>query len=187
MSEHLRHEEFVDALEHTLDAARQAHLDGCEQCRAAIGELDGILKDARSVDLPEPSPLFWDHFSNRVREATALETMTVERPWWHPRQWWQPVGILASALAAAVLVIILRPGHASAPVAGGPGEVEAFVTPPDDGSWGLVIGLASDLDAKDVREVAKPREGTADAMIAELSPAQRRALAQLIKDEIGEQ
>lgn len=187
MSEHLRHEEFVDAIEHTLDAARQAHLDSCEQCRSAVGELGSTLNDARSVDLPEPSPLFWDHFSNRVREATARETMTVAR-WWHPSQWWRPVGILASALAAAVLVMVLRPWHTSTPVAGEPvGEVQAFVTPPDDGSWGLVIGLASDLDAKDVREVAKPREGTADAMIAELSPAQRRALAQLIKDEIGEQ
>jgi anti-sigma-K factor RskA len=186
MNEHLRQEEFIDAIEHTLNASRQAHLDGCGECRATVAELGGILKDAGSANMPEPSPLFWDHFSNRVREATALETMSVEQPWWHPRQWWRPVAIVASAAAAAALVIVLRPASTPAPTPA-PNEIAALVTPPDDGSWGLVIGLASDLDAKDVREVAKPREGTADAMIAELTPAQRRALAQLIKDEIGEQ
>ena len=186
MTEHLRHEEFVDAVERTLDASRQAHVDGCEQCRAAVAELSGVLQDAQAVDMPEPSPLFWDHFSNRVREATALETLSVEQPWWHPAQWWRPVTIVTTALAAAVLVMVLRPAH-TAKTESGPSEVEAFVTPPDDGSWGLVIGLASDMNATDVREVAKPREGTADAMIAELTPAQRRALVQLLKDEIGEQ
>jgi anti-sigma-K factor RskA len=183
MSEHLRHEEFVDAIEHTLDVSRQAHLDACAECRAAIDELGGILKETRSVDLPEPSPLFWDHFSDRVLEATGQETMSAERAWWHPQQWWRPVGIVASALAAAVLVIVLRPSPAPAP----PAEIPAFATTPDDGSWGLVIGLASDLNVSDVREVAKPADGTADAMIAELSAAQRRALVQLLKDEIGEQ
>lgn len=185
MSAHLRHEDFVDAIEQTLDPSRQAHLDGCAECRAAIEELRATLQEAQSVDLPEPSPLFWDHFSNRVREATSLEQMAAQRSWWHPAQWWRPVGIVASALAAAVLVIVLQPRPAPTPVGGE--EIAALATTPDDGSWGLVLGLASDMDATAVREVAKPREGTADAMIAELSAAQRRALVQLLRDEIGEQ
>ncbi len=55
----------------------------------------------------------------------------------------------------------------------------------DDGSWGLVIGLASELDWADVREVAKPAEGTADRMIEELTPAQRDEFARLLQEEMG--
>ena len=182
MSEHLRHEEFVDALEDSLDPERQAHLDGCVECQASIAQLAETLQAARSVDLPEPSPLFWDHFSDRVRQTTALEPAAT--PWWRPQGWLRPVAV-AAVVAAAVLVAVYRP--APKPAVESTSDVAALETPADDGSWSLVIGLASELDAADVREAVKPVEGTADAMIAELSAAQRQALAQLLKDQIGEQ
>jgi len=185
MTEHLRQDEFVDAIEHALDAARQRHVDECVECQASLTELQRTLQEARGVDMPEPSPLFWDHFSDRVRQATDLEsTPGTARNWWQV-SWWRPIGILASAVAAALLIVVMRPAPAdpTEPAV----EVAALVTPPDDGSWGLVMGLASELDATDVREVAKPAEGTADAMIAELTAEQRRALVKLLKAEIGEQ
>jgi len=182
MSEHLRHEEFVDALEQSLAPERQAHLDHCADCQASIAELSDTLQEARSVDMPEPSPLFWDHFSDRVRAATAAEP--VATPWWRPQGWLRPVAV-AAVVAAAVLVAIYRP--APTPDVESTSDVVAFEAPVDDGSWGLVIGLASELDVADVREVVKPVEGTADSMIAELTAAQRQALAKLLKEEIGEQ
>jgi hypothetical protein len=184
MTEHLRREEFVDALERSLAPERHQHLDGCGECQASIARLREVLHETQSVDMPEPSPLFWDHFSDRVRQATALEP--VSSPWWQPQGWWRPIG-MAAAVAAAVMVGLVLWRPASAPVLDRASDVAAVVSPPDDGSWSLVMGLASEFDAADVREVAKPFDGTADAMIAELSAAQRRALAQLLKDEIGEQ
>jgi len=184
MTEHLRHEEFVDALERSLAPGRQQHLDGCGECQASIARLSEVLQETKSVDMPEPSPLFWDHFSDRVRQATALEP--VSPPWWQLQGWRRPVG-MAAAMAAAVLVALAVWRPASVPVPESTNDVAVIAMTPDDGSWGLVMGLASEIDAADVREVAKPHEGTADAMIAELSAAQRRALAQLLKDEIGEQ
>jgi anti-sigma-K factor RskA len=184
MTGHLRQDEFIDAIEHRLDAARQAHLDTCTECRANVHALDMTLQDVRSVEQPEPSPLFWDHFSERVRAATALETPETNTPWWHPDVWLKPAGVVAAAVAAALLLLVLRPAPSKGELP--TTESAALVAAPDDGSWGLVIGLASELDAADVREVAKPSEGTADAMIAELTAAQRRALAQLLKDEIGD-
>ena len=186
MTEHLRHlreEEFVDAMEGSLQPARQSHVDACAECQAGVEQLRETLRETRSVDMPEPSPLFWDHFSDRVRETTALEP--VAAPWW--QGWLGPVGI-AAAVAVVILAVMLRPSPAPTPDSAS--DLAAIDIPPDDGSWGLVIGLASEFDAADVREVAKPLEGTADAMIAELNATQRQALAKLLKElkeEIGEQ
>jgi hypothetical protein len=185
MTEHLRQDEFVDAIEQTLSASRQTHLQACAECQAAAESLRAVLHDVKNVEMPEPSPLFWNHFSDRVRQATAVET---ETPWWHPDAWLKPAAVIGAAAAAALLVIVLRPAPARTSTISTPDtETASLAMSPDDGSWGFVIGLASELDAADVSEVAKPKDGTADAMIAELTPAQRRALAQLLKDEIGEQ
>src|SRR6185436_8662720 len=40
---------------------------------AQLDELRAMLAAARDVDVPEPSPLFWDHLSARVSEAVAAE------------------------------------------------------------------------------------------------------------------
>ena len=105
MTNHLRPDEFVDAMDGALSTARGAHLEHCAECRA---ELDGLLsmqREARADDAPEPSPLFWDHFSARVREATARESST-PAPWW--RTGWQPIAALTVAAAAVVLVLQMR-------------------------------------------------------------------------------
>jgi hypothetical protein len=182
MTEHLRHEELIDALDGMPSVPVRRHLDGCAACRAELAGLEATLHEAREVEVPAPSPLFWDHFSNRVREATAAESVTPPGAWW--RGWWRP-GLVAAAAGALVLGIVLKPTPPAAPT---PASVVSSVGAlPDDGSWGLVMGLASELDATDVREAARPREGTADAMIAELTEAQRAELARLLREDIGEQ
>jgi hypothetical protein len=185
MSEHLRHEEMVDALDARLAAPRQAHLAACEPCRQELAGLQSMLREVEQQDVPAPSPLFWDHFADRVRGATAEQPMPGVLAGW--RAWLRPVGVMAAAAGALALVLVLRPFPQ--PPAPGPEDraLPLVGTLADDGSWGLVIGLASELDAKDVREAAKPVEGTADAMIEELTAAQRAALARLLREDIGEQ
>lgn len=186
MTEHLRHEETVDALDDALASSRRAHLADCADCRAEVEDLQAMLHEVEGVDEPVPSPLFWDHFSERVRQATAAEPVPAASAWWH--EWWRPVGVLAGALGAVALVVVLRPAPATPAGPTAEREQAASVGPAsDDGSWGLVIGLASELDVADVREAAKPAEGTADAMFEELTAAQRSALVRLLQKEIGEQ
>ena len=94
MSAHLSTQEFVDALEGTLPDTRKAHLSGCEICAREVAELTGVTQDARLAgEQPEPSPLFWDHFSARVRAATAGEAI---RPlsWWDRN--WRPLVALSA-------------------------------------------------------------------------------------------
>jgi hypothetical protein len=186
MTEHLRDEEMIDALDEPLAAPRQAHLDACDACQAEMTSLRGVVREARAVEIDEPSPLFWDHFSERVRQATSREPLPRAEAWWHA--WWRPVGVLAAAAGAVLLVAVMRPSPNELPasVSSEQSPVTSLALASDDGSWGLVIGLASELDATDVREAARPAEGTADAMIDELTPAQRSALAKLLQEGMGE-
>lgn len=70
---HLKTEEFVDIAEGTRAEASAPHLAVCDPCRAQLHELRAMLSAARDVDVPEPSPLFWDHLSSRVSDAVAAD------------------------------------------------------------------------------------------------------------------
>lgn len=70
---HLTPEELIDSRERQLPAARQAHADACVVCRAELARLDDVLREVAAVDVPEPSPLFWDHLSARIRDRVADE------------------------------------------------------------------------------------------------------------------
>ena len=177
MTEHLRPEEFVDALDGQLASERRSHLDSCEECRIQFVELRSTELEAGDDEGFEPSPLFWDHFSARVQGATkALEI--APRRWWQLE--WRPVAALASAVGAVALVLLLRP----APVV--PMEVTPLPGIEDDGSWDIMLGMASEASWETVRDAVVPSVGTADAAIEELTAAQREELVRLLKKEIGE-
>ena len=182
MTHHLRPEEFIDALDNTLSPARNAHLEQCEACRAELAGLLAITREAHADGVPEPSPLFWDHFSERVRQATGPDAAT-QQQWWRS---WRPVATLAASAAAAVLMLLVlsKSGPAVAPSA--PITTAAGATLEDDGSWDIVMSLASEIAWDDVRDAVAPSADAADAAIEELTAAQREALVRLLKQEIGE-
>src|SRR5262245_19463877 len=74
---HLTERELVDVIDGALPPERQAHADACATCRGEIASLRAMLDEALTADVPEPSPLFWEHFSARVREG--VQQATVER------------------------------------------------------------------------------------------------------------
>jgi hypothetical protein len=188
MTRHLRPDEFVDALDDrdALTPALVQHLDGCEACRAELSALRLTLTDASSVPPAAPSPLFWDHFSARVQQATAAEPVR-ESAW---RVWWKPAVALAGVAGAIVLAVLLRPGatvdvtapESTAAIAMPAADV---VDPEEDTAWGLVLALASEFDSDVVREAVMPQTGAADAMIERLTDTQRSELARLLQKEIG--
>jgi hypothetical protein len=184
MTNHLRPEEFVEALDGALAPDSQTHLATCDECRQELVQLQSLVGDVRGVDAPEPSPLFWDHFSARVKQATVAVPMPVAAAWW--REWWRPLGAVATGAVALALMFALRP---AAPVESSMTGAEALPVVEaiaDDGSWGLVVGLASELQWADVHEVAEPASGTADAMIDEMTAAQREAFVRLLQKEMGD-
>src|SRR2546422_2820335 len=73
---HLAPEEMIDLAEGARAEAAVPHLQSCEACRQQIGALRATMSavvDVPGANVPEPSPLFWDHLSRRVREAVAAE------------------------------------------------------------------------------------------------------------------
>jgi hypothetical protein len=101
---HLKTDELVDIAEGTRSESSAPHLAGCEPCRAQVNELRAMMSAARDVDVPEPSPLFWDHLSSRVREAVAAEAVP-RRRWLAVALWRRGVLNPLSAVAVAGLLL----------------------------------------------------------------------------------
>ena len=185
MTSHLAPEEIVDAAEGRLDPARQAHAAACRACADEVAAHAALLQDlAGANDVPEPSPLFWDHFSARTRASVAMESARSAR-----RQWMRPFVALAAA-AVILLAVLLRPARdvepAVATTADAADALPLALPAVEDGPWDVVLDLASDMPFEDVQQVASPRRGTADALIDELTPAEREAFVKLLKSEIGD-
>jgi len=72
---HLTPEQLVDAADAVHDASIVLHLDACAACRAQVSELRETMASVMVEDagVPEPSPLFWNHFQQRVVEAVEAE------------------------------------------------------------------------------------------------------------------
>jgi anti-sigma-K factor RskA len=93
------------------------HVDSCDRCRARVEALREALALVRQDEVPEPSPLFWAHFSERVRRRVAAEPAPASH-WWERFGLWRPVvaaGAFVTVVAATFLIgtqapPVLRPG-----------------------------------------------------------------------------
>ena len=197
MTRHLSHDEHVAAVEGTLDPARQAHLSGCAACREKVAEDAAVLARVAAAEVPEPSPLFWDHFSARVRQVTAAQPVETSGRWaWGWRAWLAVTGA-AVALAAAVTVATAThwsqaPRAATDTAVLSPGAVEpgggarAFADPGRQSAaepWAAVVQVASSLSSDDLRGVA-PVDADAIPTVDDLTPAERAAFVQLLNHEM---
>jgi hypothetical protein len=105
---HLSESEFVDLAEDTLDPRRAAHADTCGSCREQADALRAMLRDAASVDVPEPSPLFWDHLSARVRDEVAAEPAAGGSGWiGRGMRGLVPLAAMAALVVAVVSGVLL--------------------------------------------------------------------------------
>src|SRR5688572_12955815 len=125
MTTHLSSQEFVDALEKrggkdgVLAASRQSHLEGCATCQLQLAELRALIDDASDgADVPEPSPLFWDHFQARVLTAAQREGQPERRAWWMNWMEVRTMVALSAVVVAVVASVALYLNRPAAPVPG---------------------------------------------------------------------
>jgi len=183
---HLTPTELVDALDGTLSADRTAHLTSCEACSRQQRQLLNLLAETRQVDVPEPSPLFWERLGDRVRVAIHHEPPAVRRPRWFA---WP---VLAPLAAMTVLVVALGAAlsrdHAlvSAPEA----SVATSDTGAEDAALEAVWALAADLvvavdgtEAPETDLLIAP--GSAERAAGELSSDEQAELVRLLQQELG--
>lgn len=146
---------------------------------------------ASSGQVPEPSPLFWDRFAERVRLATDAEQ--VPSPGRHGWNW----RVLAVSMPALVMLMLLvgyeremRLAVGELPVLTAPRVdlAPASAKPPvvlDAPVWDEIASLAADVRAY-TWQTATPTEGaTAEALIEALTAEERSELVRLLKEAIG--
>src|SRR5687767_7602540 len=151
---HLRPDEMIDAVEDALAPARRAHLESCAACRDQAAQLAALLAETRAVTMPEPSPLFWERLSDRVRDAVKAHP----RAYPHGDRWLQwpvlaPVAGLALLLIALASAVSREPSdsqtaHVSMPSA--PLAVDTATAA--DAAWAVVSDLVGPLDIETAQE-----------------------------------
>jgi hypothetical protein len=169
MIRHLTPEEVTSAVDGVLSGAPLAHAQTCVRCGEQVQSLRATLALLqRADDGAEPSPLFWDHFSVRVRAATA--EIPVARPgrW---KAWWYPA--LAVGVLAVVLVGITRQVDSPGAPAGDPATEQ---------SWEQVVALAGELSGDEIEQVAATQ---ATVLFDDLTADEQAAFARLLERELG--
>jgi len=200
---HLRAEEFVDIAEGTRAESSAAHLAACEACRRSLADVRAAMAAAADADVPEPSPLFWNHLSQRVRDAIAAGEQPRADGWRAAlaRLSWrhavvEPIGALAVVVAIVFLAVtmMLRPAPRDAAAPGPVAESGAATAadaaggqPSDalmeaDPLLSLVATFASmlDVDAGSVLEDSS----AAEHAVAHLSDAELREMQRLLQDAL---
>jgi hypothetical protein len=209
--QHLRPEDLIDLAEGTRAERDVPHLASCEVCRVELSELRATIALAADVEVPAPSPLFWDHFSARVGEAVAREHAVTGGSASGPRElverwrlWSRPrVLIPGSAIAVAAVVLwVVTNAPATTPEVQTPTEtVRTTVVPlpptlgfdlfsdaandPDDPSLRLVADLTSDLGWDAAADAGLTAPGSAEHALTHLSRGELQELQRLLQHELG--
>ncbi len=188
---HLQPDELVDVAEGTRPESSVPHLASCEVCRLQLADLKATISAAADVEVPEPSPLFWDHLSARVRDAVAAEAVPRRAFWAWPRLA-LPLG--AVAIAGIALAIMLNTGRVTTPVIAPPAPqvavapVELLSDPQsggDDTALTLVAQLSSDMDFDAAREAGLAARGSAEHAVTHLNGEELRELQRLLQEELA--
>jgi hypothetical protein len=200
---HATIDELIDIAEGASLEASAPHLAECERCRAQLSDLRAAMSAAKEVEVPEPSPLFWNHLSARVSEAVAAEPRASQTwgltPYIYIRD--RAVGRLSRwtmagvALAAGLLIAVatssrapLRPSPA-APAAFGSdaravNDLLGDAIADDDPSLTVVASLTDDQDLDTVRAAGLATRGSAEHAVALMSDDELRELGRLLKEEL---
>jgi hypothetical protein len=188
---HLSSAQLLDLVEGATDEGSHSHLASCAGCRAQFDEARAAAALARGVEVPEPSPLFWDHLSGRIHDAVAAERAqgAASRGWRLP---WRVAAALSAAALISAVGLTIVPGMRSTSVSDSPparnatgaGAVDAPVT--DDPSLSFVADLASDLDWDAAAEAGLTTPaGAVDGVLPTLSPTETAELQRLLTEALA--
>jgi len=198
---HLTDAEFVDLVDGVLATPRAAHVERCEACRTQAEAMRAALSLAGTNDVPEPSPLFWSHLAENVRQTIATEAIAPSG-WFDWVQTWRAWPAAAALVTLVIVLAIWRdlPAPGNRPIVS---ERQAAVTAPTalaaanatdadadddidaDEAWALVRTVADDVPWDQTHDAGiSARPGSAERVAMQLTPAERKELARLLEDEL---
>jgi hypothetical protein len=190
---HLTEAELVDLLDGVLPDRRRAHIQACAACQARATDIQWAVRRAAGSEVPDPSPLFWNHLSARIRDAVASPEVAAgsERAWWGRAAWGVGLGSLGCVVA---LSIMLRgPAAPSSAVVGNVPPASYAGTPESllaedveaDQAWAVVRAVADQVPWDDTQvEGISPGPHAAEWITLELSTPEQAALADLLQREL---
>ncbi len=179
---HLTPDELIDALE---GVGHQAHLAECERCRRELAELSAVLSDAKQASVPEPSPLFWPHFSERVRTAIHRDAPPAGAwPSWLRWQVLLPLGAAAMIMFGLMFSVpdldhAERASAEPALDANAPLDVAA----PSD-SWVVLADLVGEMDLDTATAAGVVAPGVAEQAVLQLTADEQQELTRLLNAEL---
>jgi hypothetical protein len=185
---HLSDREFVDLIEDVLPPARVTHVLDCAECRAEADAMRDLLARTSEADVPEPSPLFWEHFSSRVRERIEhAEIGDTSGSSWSRQFGWK--WVVPVALMAMVAFGVWRWSprvHAPVPMRAelpaGIDGVSDISDADNDEAWAIVRTVADESSWDDVTD-ASLHQGSAENALAMLTAEERQELVRLLEAE----
>lgn len=179
---HLTSDQLIDALDGAADVNAHRHLESCADCRAQLERLSLALQATTNTAVPEPSPLFWDHFSARVRAAVDAEPA----PSGEWSGWFRlPVLVPLAGLAILIATLAITLTRSTGPLPVEVAESQATDVVLNDEGWALVADAVGDLDWETATEVGLMVEpGAVDRVVMDLSVEEQRALTALLQAEL---
>jgi hypothetical protein len=186
---HLEADELIALVEGTRSEASATHLASCDACRRQLADLRAVQAAVADVEVPEPSPLFWDHLSMRVHDAVVAEGAPrhVWSTWWRPRV----LVPISASVAVAVLVVglllnarVARPTAPAASVA--PPSEEETLGDVSDPPLSLVADLTQDMDWEAAHDAGLAPHGSAEHAVTHLSDGELRELQRLLQEELAQ-
>ena len=189
---HLNEEELIDLAEGTRPESSSPHLASCEVCRRQLQELRAVMTEASHIEVPEPSPLFWDHLSARVHDSIANEVSAATESSRTRWAWWfLPAGALAAIVLAAAITFRgsdtpIAPSEHAPAVAGASTATSEVAAIADDPSLSLIANLAGEVDWDAVADVGfTSATGSVDRAVFDLTPEERVELQRILKEEMS--
>jgi len=193
MGRHLSAAELLDLAEGAADEERYPHLASCDDCRAELADARAALTLTRAIDVPEPSPLFWDHLSARIHDAVAAERSSGGAGPGLWTSWRLAVPVGAAALTVAIVLGVLPRLSRHAPASQGSravvevGTAAADTPIADDPSLSFVADLASELDWDGVAQAGfAARPGDVEGVLPTLSASETAELQRLLTEALAE-
>ena len=192
---HLSRAEFVDLIESSpaLPAERTQHVQRCERCRQEAETLRAARLMAGADETPEPSPLFWDHFSARVSEQLRREPVPAPASRWIPVPFatWTVAGTVVALLISAVVwrTTLHAPAPPNAPRQAIASRVLTAVDPGDDvesdEAWAVVRAATVDLAWEDAHNAGiSAHPGDVENAALQLNAAERLELERLLDEDM---
>ena len=192
---HLTIEELIDLAEHTREESSDPHLRSCGTCRDQLAALRSAMSAAADVEVPEPSPLFWTHLSERVHDAVAAEgaprARFLEWGWAKALPSWRGWAMAGVAAAVMIAIYVTTP-RPSEPLGSTQEMAEGEPIPlpmaggDDDPSLALVADLTSQLDPDTFDETGwSSHAGAVDEAVVNLTDDERLELQRLLSEELA--